>query len=524
LLFALCSLLPAILSLLAAASAAKAAIYYVAPTGSDGGPGTAAQPWLTLQNAMNNVQAGDTVDVAAGNYAGFVDGWDTPISGTPSAPITFNAAPGAVIDARNNRTPDGIDLEPGCNDIVIEGFTIQNPAGGTITRAGIRVTGSDNVVVQNNLANNCGTWGIFTSHANYVLVQGNTASNSQKQHGIYISNASVGPVVRGNTAFNNYGSGIQFNGDLSQGGTGLISNAVVEGNVVYNNGAAGGAALNCDGLQSSLIQGNLLYGNHASGIALFDIDAAAGSIKNQVVNNTIINAADSKNAIEINSGSTGNTLLNNIIHNQNPTAGHGAISITSDSLPGLVSNSNLIDPRLIVDDTSETIGQWQASTGNDTHSAPIAYFGNTLTVSGSSAATFGGTIADFAGAVALVKSGSGTLVLWGTNTFTGGTTVTDGTLVFTNVQSIADGTDLTVAAGGSAVFGTSLVSRSTAVPEPGTLVLSVASILLVLVVGRVERRRSAREGDVSGDRWQESESSGRRTKDRGQKSEDRGRR
>ena len=223
------------------AQVAPAAIYYVSPTGSDSGPGSAAQPWLTLQDAANHVQAGDTVDVAAGTYAGFVMGWDTPISGTASAPITFNAAAGTVINARDNKTPDGIDLEPGCNDITIQGFTIENPAGGSIGRAGIRVTGSDGVIVRNNTADNCGTWGIFTSHANDVLVEDNTASNSQKQHGIYISNASVGPVVRGNTVFGNADCGIEFNGDLSQGGTGVITNAIVEQNIVYDNGTGGGA-------------------------------------------------------------------------------------------------------------------------------------------------------------------------------------------------------------------------------------------------------------------------------------------
>jgi hypothetical protein len=367
-----------ILTLLCGAQALLAATYYVTPTGSDSGAGSSAQPWLTLQNALKHLQAGDTVNVAAGNYAGFIDGWDSApypdpyplVSGTPSAPITFNAAPGAIINSRDNKTPDGIDLEPGCNDIVIQGFTIQNPSGGSITRAGIRVE-SDGVVVQNNYITSCGSWGIFTSHANNVLVQSNTTSNSQAQHGIYIADASVGPIVRGNVVFGNAQCGIQFNGDLSQGGTGLISNAVVEQNIVHDNGATGGAAINCDGLQNSVIRNNLLYGNHSTGIALFQEDAAAGSINNQIVNNTIINAADSRNAIEINSASTGNTLLNNILYDLNPSSLRGSIAITSDSLSGFVSDNNFMDPRLLLDDSLETLSQWSLATGNDTHSTRL---------------------------------------------------------------------------------------------------------------------------------------------------------
>jgi parallel beta-helix repeat protein len=397
------------------AHAVPAAVYYVSPTGSDSGPGSATQPWLTLQNAANHVQAGDAVNVAAGNYAGFVMGWDTSISGTASAPITFSAAAGAVINARNSHTGDGIDLEPGCNYITIQGFTIQNPTGGGITRAGIRVTGSDGVIVRNNTADNCGTWGIFTSHANNVLVEHNTASHAQTQHGIYISNASVGPVVRGNTVFGNAGCGIHFNGDLSQGGTGVITNGIVEQNVVHDNGISGGSAINCDGLQDSVIRNNLLYANHAGGIALFDIDAAAGATNNQVVNNTIINAADSRNAININSGSTGNTLFNNIIFDLNSSSLRGAIAITSDSQSGFLSDYNFLDPRFLVNDSAQTLSQWRA-TGNDTHSTPLTlsqmqslfgnYGGNDYTLATHSAAIDAGVSGLLNGSVLMPAPGN----------------------------------------------------------------------------------------------------------------------
>lgn len=50
-------------------SAAKAATYYVATNGSDSNPGTQAQPWITIQRAANTIAAGDTVNIAAGDYA-----------------------------------------------------------------------------------------------------------------------------------------------------------------------------------------------------------------------------------------------------------------------------------------------------------------------------------------------------------------------------------------------------------------------------------------------------------------------
>ena len=42
--------------------------YYVAPTGSDGSPGTLALPFQTIQKAASTAVAGDTVFVRAGIF------------------------------------------------------------------------------------------------------------------------------------------------------------------------------------------------------------------------------------------------------------------------------------------------------------------------------------------------------------------------------------------------------------------------------------------------------------------------
>ena len=58
--------------------------------------------------------------------------------------------------------------------------------------------------------------------------------------------------------------------------------------------------------------------------------------------------------------------------------------------------------------------------------------------------TYGGTIVNGgAETLALIKTGTGTLMLSGTNTFTGGTTVENGTLILTNNEALADGSNLT---------------------------------------------------------------------------------
>jgi parallel beta-helix repeat protein len=168
-------------------SPAAGSTYYVSPDGSDTAAGTEGAPFRTIQRAASLVDAGDTVVVRAGRYAGFQLGWDSPQSGTATQPITFKADPGAVIKGRNDETPDGINLE-GASYVVIDGFTVNN-AEGDIGRACIRSVLNRRVTIRNNDVSNCGTWGIFTSHSDYVRIAGNRTSfnntGTSDHHGIY---------------------------------------------------------------------------------------------------------------------------------------------------------------------------------------------------------------------------------------------------------------------------------------------------------------------------------------------------
>ncbi len=282
-------------------------------------------------------------------------------------PITFQAQPGVLINQVNPNTQDGIDLE-GSSWIIVDGFEV-TAAG----RAGIRtvsdgVTNATNVIVRNNYCHDNKEWGIFTSHVDNLLITNNRASNSMVQHGIYVSNACVNPTVRGNRIWGNYAAGLHMNGDISQGGTGVITGALIEQNVIYGNGAGGGSGINCDGVQSSIFRNNLIYDEHASGMSLYQIDAAQPAIDNVVVNNTIVVASDGRWALNINSGSTGNTAYNNILLNLNPN--HGSIQIAADSLPGFTSDYNAVVDRFTADQGNTFIdfATWKAMTGQDAHS------------------------------------------------------------------------------------------------------------------------------------------------------------
>ncbi len=356
-----------------------AATYYVSNGGSNGSSGLSpAAAWKTLQFAADTVQAGDTVIVLPGTYAGF----NLFTSGASGAPITFTGNPGVpapnpavIINANNTFTnKDRINLE-GASFVVIEGFTLLGSGNPATNRACIRAVGSPDdpsrfVSVLHNRCDLGGTWGIFTGFVDDMLVDGNEASRSAQQHGIYLSNSGDRPVVRRNVIWGNHSAGLHMNGDVSQGGDGVISHALVERNVIFDNGdgdpafgAPGGAAINADGVQDSVFRNNLLWDNHKTGIALFRQDGGGPASGNLVHSNTIHNAVDARWCLHIGDGATGNTVRNNVLLNDH--AFRGAIEITSDCLPGFSSDAGAVKDRFSLDDTFLSLAQWKAATGQD---------------------------------------------------------------------------------------------------------------------------------------------------------------
>ncbi len=333
--------------------------YYVSESGNNSNNGLTPQnAFATLQYAAYLVSAGDSVLVLEGNYVGF----DIRANGTQSHPIVFKAIESnIVIDVRNTVTPDGINIE-NAEWIVIDGFEVTDQP-----RAGIRIVLSDFVIIRNSNCHNNYRWGIFTGFTDDITIENNSCSYSEDEHGIYLSNSSDRAIIRNNHSFNNNGCGIHMNGDISMGGDGIISNAVVEGNIIHDNGYGGGSAINMDGVQDSKIFNNLIYNNHATGIAMYQIDGGDASKNNKVFNNTVIHPNDGRWAVLIVNGSTGNTLYNNILINNHSF--RGSICLDEESKQGFVSDYNLVVNRLSDDDgnSNMTLSQWQ-SMGYDLHS------------------------------------------------------------------------------------------------------------------------------------------------------------
>lgn len=331
--------------------------YFVTPSGNDANTCTQANPCRQIRRALTLVRAGDVINVADGSYLDFTV---QSLNGASGRPITIvapgrNAVATPTTDRLDNR--DNILISQS-SFIVIDGLRSSNAS-----RAGLRVDRSNSVTVRNGIFGNNATWGIFTNHSDDLLIEANEAHGSVGEHGIYVSNSGDRPVVRGNLVHDNAAAGIHMNADLSQGGDGLITGAVVENNVIYNNGRMGGAAINMDGVQNSVVRNNILYNNHASGIAMFRIDGAGGPTGNQVYHNTIDMASDGRYALRITDTAGRNTVRNNILYNRNAARGglsfNTAADVTNtDSSHNLFGGAAFITP----DDgtTRHMLAQWQA--------------------------------------------------------------------------------------------------------------------------------------------------------------------
>ena len=345
-------LLTALFLLLQSSASAGGSSIYVDDDCDGSGNGSSGDPYCTFQEAANVVAAGDTVLINPGTYGG---GITVDVSGTAVNPITFQANGGTVTIQGSGSERDAFFITE-ADYIIVDGLTIQQA-----NRAGVRISLSDHVTIRNSTFINNQTWGVFTDFSDYTLIENIESYGAVEEHGIYISNSSDNPTIRGNRLHHNNNSGLHMNGDINIGGDGTISEGVVEGNIIYENGEGGGSGINMDGVVDSIVRNNLLYDNHASGISVFQIDGATGSQNNLILNNTILMPSDGRWAINIpDLVDTNNKIFNNIILSDH--AFRGSILIPDPGLVGFESDYNIVANRMSADggNSNMSLAAWQA--------------------------------------------------------------------------------------------------------------------------------------------------------------------
>ncbi len=458
--------------------------YNVSATGQIGGGGTLIENGsgtLTLGNRANTYAGGTTInagtlnvsaDGALGNAAGSVlfSGNGTLQAGatlTTSRAMTINSGVAATIDTQ------GYNLTVGG---VVSGYTVGGLAkigDGTLTlNANNTYTGSTTI-----------NGGTLILNGTNVYDGGTTINNGTLRIGVN-NGLPIGTAV---TLANVGGAILDINGhsqtiaSLSGGGTtggnvllgsGVLTVSLSTGTdtapIIYGGAISGSGSLVKQGIGEIALIGNNSYTGGTT-IGAGSLWAAPGALgTGNVVNNAILRL--------YNIGNSDWRLTNNI--SGDGTIKHFGSSSYRTYLDGNYSNfngtienvhygleltHNTYSSAHLIADSATTI----YINGNDGNQTIAGLSGaGTVCLDGPSTATltindslndwslFYGAISDNAGTTgSVVKSGLGTLVLAGANTYTGGTIVNAGTLLLGSAAALGNAANGIVVNGGTLDLG-----------------------------------------------------------------------
>jgi len=246
-----------LVALLAAATPATAATYYVAPTGNDAAAGTRPAPWATFAKAQAEAAPGDTILFRGGTYTythgtntcatqrSVVDAILLTKSGRAGAPIRYWAYPGERPVFDFAAMPDDCRIKGitvAADHLHLKGLEVKGvPQHNRLNHEswGVWINGSHNVIEQLDIHHIMGA-GLFLadgadnlilnsdSHHNYDPLTSNGAGESGDGFGGHIKAGNPGNVFRGCRAWMNSDDGF----DLIH----AYSSVTIEGSWAWQNG------------------------------------------------------------------------------------------------------------------------------------------------------------------------------------------------------------------------------------------------------------------------------------------------
>ena len=337
-------------------------IFYIDKNGNDSNDGSQLKPWKTLFHANKQLKAGDIILINPGNYS-INKKLSIRTSGMKERPIIIRGNGGnVVLDFSKCNNGNGFEIYF-ANYINIENLTVL--ASQKKHSRGIRLTHSKGSVIRDNNVSGAGHANIFCSMSDRILIENNEAFEGQI--GIYVADSTDYPTVNQNVLYRNSAIGLHMNGDKSSGGDGIISHAIVENNVVYDNGMG----INIDGVNQSVFRNNILYNNRKKGIAFFKGDGAVPSEDNLLIHNTIIMPAGASYAVGLNYGAYRNKIYNNIIITRGNVPCFSTTGTSRDL--EIKSDYNILAKRkgiVEIGDNWITLKKWQRL-GHDKHSLQV---------------------------------------------------------------------------------------------------------------------------------------------------------
>lgn len=417
---------------------------------------------LTLGGAIGTT----TTTIAMGSHNFINQGNGTTVvtstmSGTGG--IFENGAGGKLILAGNNTYTGLTTVSAGAliaansgalgssssGTVVYSGATLGFSNSGTIANEALTVSTGLGDSGQGQLHNIAGT---NTFAGTVALTNSSTTAAPVTMAADAGTTLNITGVISGNTlsGVNKIGDGtIIFSGTNSYAGATTISGGILQIAADSGLGTAPGSAtpgyLTFNGGTLAVTANTVL--NQNRGILL---DTMSGTIQVSAGTTTTYNGAvaGTGSITKTGDGTLLFTSTNSYTGDTNINAGNLIISTgASISNTGSVNIANVAGATFTLSN-SETIG---ALSGGGTTGGAVNLNGNTLTTGGSNTSTtFAGVISGTGG---VTKTGTGTFVLAGSNTYTGATTVNNGTLALGNNNVLANTSSLILNGGTLAVNG-----------------------------------------------------------------------
>ncbi|PTV96541.1 parallel beta-helix repeat protein [Rhodobacter aestuarii] len=270
---------------------------YVSAAAAEGGDGSAARPFATIQAAVDAAQPGDTILVGAGEY---IENVTFRNSGAEGAPIKLVSADGqgAALIRPADAAADTLEIA-GADYIEVSGFVLVGSDDSTrqvvhvhgtdsgtnfasnvviadclIERGagdGIKLSKAEDVTLSGNVITGGGPTeaGIDCVGANRVVIENNTITDSP-YIGIMLKGGSTDLILRGNTITGAGHTAIEVGGYTAEqhyppgffdsGSQWEAGNVLLDGNTITD---SGNAALRVIGAQGVLVSGNTMSGTNA---------------------------------------------------------------------------------------------------------------------------------------------------------------------------------------------------------------------------------------------------------------------
>ncbi len=282
--------------------------YFVSPTGSDAGDGSALHPWRSIAKATRTAPAGATILVAAGTYGRF-EIWE------PGQTVT--AVPGDRVVVKGRA---------GVRDVVLIGAPGATVAGLTVTGCvpNPEPAGDFNDEASSHVRIDDGATGVVVRD---LTVRGRRYRNQYGLifgcYGIFAHNADASRIVRNDVA--GTGAGVYVNGGAQN--TVVADNTIHDNNAIIRNtpgrdddyGGTGISFSNVDAVPGPVATRNVITGN-AGPSSDYGFDGGGFEIYNSsnttIIGNTIRN---NENVLETGASPNGGACVGNLFAGNDAT-------------------------------------------------------------------------------------------------------------------------------------------------------------------------------------------------------------